>query len=178
MGARVGPPEVAAFELPRAGPSSRLAAPRPGLQPLLLMAAFYDSSPNLPPPTPTPPPATRQVEAFEAHWGARISVLPGVTHDLMLGGQALRVAVELLAWLETLPPAQDAGGAPAAAGAQEPGEQGPDGAGSLGGGGGGVEAEVRVLPLRHGLTEPGAGMGAAARAPMPAARPAGRVAAL
>jgi pimeloyl-ACP methyl ester carboxylesterase len=82
-----------------------------------------------------------QVEAFGPHWGARVSMLPGVTHDAMLGGQALRVAVELLAWLEALPAA---GGAAAE---------------GVGDASAAAAARVSVLPLTQGLAAPGIGSG-------------------
>ncbi|KIZ03407.1 hypothetical protein MNEG_4556 [Monoraphidium neglectum] len=78
----------------------------------------------------------------------------------MLGGQALRVAVELLAWLETLPVA-----AAAAVGEEEVAEAAEGERGEVAAGGaagapakqvhGRAEPSIRVLPLRHGLAAPG-----------------------
>jgi pimeloyl-ACP methyl ester carboxylesterase len=41
-----------------------------------------------------------QVAAARAHWGADVVVLPGLTHDVMLGPGAERALGALVAWLE------------------------------------------------------------------------------
>eukprot|EP00775_Hariotina_reticulata_P001700 gene1700-2046_t len=41
-----------------------------------------------------------QVAAAGNHWGASVVILPGVTHDLLLGPQAPAVAQQVLSWLQ------------------------------------------------------------------------------
>ncbi len=78
-------------------------------------------------------------------------MLPGVTHDAILGGQALRVAVELLGWLEALPLTEDE---------ETESLDGDDDGDGVGMGVAGTavaagEPSVRVLPLHQGLQAPG-----------------------
>ena len=55
-----------------------------------------------------------QVSAAAERWGAKVVVLEGVTHDVMLGPQAELVTSHLLSWLDTVPMAVTAGAAAAA----------------------------------------------------------------
>lgn len=44
-----------------------------------------------------------QVCAAGDYWGADVRILDGVTHDVLLGPQALGVSEEIVSWLEALP---------------------------------------------------------------------------
>jgi hypothetical protein len=43
-----------------------------------------------------------QVAAAHGYWGATVVILPGVTHDLLLGPQAAGVAQQVLSWLQCI----------------------------------------------------------------------------